>query len=111
RGRLDGSGRAAIEFKYVFVAATARSSPAWSGSTQSAASASGERGSLVMASVGRPWRFASSSTATTSGDAPDCEMPITAAASRFGGASYTVYREGVANATVSPFAVPKRYCR
>ena len=87
---MESSATAAMELRYVFVAATARSSPACSGSTQSAVSASGDLELFVIASVGRPCRFASSSTATTSGDAPDCEMPITAAGPSFGGASYTV---------------------
>ena len=65
----------------------------------------------MIARVGRRWRRASSSTATTSGDAPDCEMPITAAGPSSGGASYTVYSDGVANATVKRLTVPNRYCR
>ena len=61
------------------MAATARSSPAWSGSTSSAASASGDRGSLVIASVRAPWRRPSRTTSTMSGDCPDWLMPITSA--------------------------------
>ena len=61
--------------------------PASSGSTASAARPIGESGLFVIAIVGRPWRRASSITALTSGDSPDCEMPITSAPSRRGGCS------------------------
>jgi hypothetical protein len=33
------------------------------------------------------WRAASATTLTTSGDAPDCEIPITTASMKRGGAS------------------------
>jgi len=69
--RRRSNATAAIELRYVFVAATARSSPACSWRTESAASASGDFGSLVIASVGRFCLRASARTATTSGDAPD----------------------------------------
>ena len=39
------------------------------------------------------------------------QMPITAAGPSSGGASYTVYSDGVANATVKRLTVPNRYCR
>jgi hypothetical protein len=42
---------------------------------------------LVIASVIAPWRAPSATTLTTSGDAPDCEMPITIASTKRGGAS------------------------
>ena len=71
---------------YVFVAAT-DSSPASSGSTASTAAPSGEAGRFVSATVGRPWARASSITAFTSGDSPDCEMPTTSAPSSRGGCS------------------------
>ena len=77
-------------FMYVLVAATERSWPACSGSVHSAVWASGESTSFVIASVGHPWRRASSRTATTSGDSPDCEIAIAAAPSRRGGDSYSV---------------------
>jgi hypothetical protein len=63
---------------YVFVAATARSSPARRSMQASATRASGESGVLVMAIVGAPMRRAASTTATTSGDAPDWLIPSTA---------------------------------
>ena len=72
---------------YVFVAATARSSPASSSSTESASRASGESSAFVSATVGRPCRRASASTDATSGDAPDCEIPRTTAPSSRGGCS------------------------
>ncbi len=50
------SAIAPSELMYVLVAATACSSPASSGSTASLATASGEAGSLVIATVGRPCR-------------------------------------------------------
>ena len=61
---------------YVFVAAIASSGPAARSMTWSAAAASGLAGSLVMASVGAPWRAAAAMTATMSGDAPDWLIPI-----------------------------------
>src|SRR5438876_447114 len=67
----NNSAIAPSEFTYVFVAATACSSPASSGSTESAARASGESATFVTATVGRPCRRASASTEATSGDAPD----------------------------------------
>ena len=53
------SAIAPSELRYVFVAATASSSPASSGSTASAAVPIGEPGRFVIAIVGRPWRRAS----------------------------------------------------
>ncbi len=70
---------------YVFVAATACSLPALVSITNFAAIASGECGSLVMASVGAPWRLPSLITLTISGDCPDCEIPTTRAFFRAGG--------------------------
>ncbi len=72
---------------YVFVAATLRSTPAWSGSTQSAARASGLDASFTIASVGAPARRAAATVSTTSGERPDCEMPITRAPFTRGGAA------------------------
>jgi hypothetical protein len=83
----ESSATAATEFAYVFVAATARSGPACNGSTQSAVRARSDLGSFVIASVGRPWRRASASTATTSGEAPDCEIAIAKAPASRGGAA------------------------
>ena len=81
----ETSATAAIEFTYVFVAATARSWPAQSATTRSAATASRDVGSFVIAIVGQPWARASETTAAMSGDAPDCEMPMTSADSSRGG--------------------------
>jgi len=61
------------------VAATARSGPASSSITWSVAAASSEVGSFVIPTVSAPWRRASPSTATSSGDCPDCEIPSTTA--------------------------------
>ena len=58
---------------------TTLSGPAARSTASSAAAASGESGSLVMATVRAPWRRASSTTPTTSGERPDCEMPTTRA--------------------------------
>ena len=71
---------------YVLVAAIARSGPAPSAIVRSAAAASAESGSLVMAIVGAPWARASAMTPTMSGDAPDWLMPMTSA-SRTSGAA------------------------
>ena len=81
------SATAPTELRYVFVAATARSWPASRGRTASASCASGEEASFVSATVGLPWRRASASTEMMSGDAPDCEIPITIAPSSRGGCS------------------------
>ena len=83
----ERSATAPSELRYVLVAATARSSPAWRQSVHSAARASGDDGSFVIASVGRPWRRASVRTATTSGEAPDCEIAIASAPSSRGAVS------------------------
>ena len=58
-------------------AGTLSSGPARSGSTVCDAFASGDSGSFVIATVIAPWRAPSSITAMTSGEAPDCEIPIT----------------------------------
>ena len=72
---------------YVFVAATARSRPARSANTCSAVRASRDRGLLVRAIVTAPARRPSRTTAATSGEAPDCEMPMTAPRPNAGAAS------------------------
>ena len=72
------------------VAATARSGPAPSGSTYSAARASFDSGSFVMASVNEPSRRPASSTATMSGERPDWLTPTTSAPASEGPAQYTV---------------------
>ena len=72
---------------YVFVAATDRSSPASSSSTDVRLAREGRVEAFVIATVGRPWRRASASTDATSGDAPDCEIPRTTAPSSRGGCS------------------------
>ena len=54
-------------------------SPALRSITCSAASASGELGALVIAAVSAPSPAASATTLTMSGEAPDCETPITTA--------------------------------
>jgi hypothetical protein len=59
------------------VAATDASTPACRSITCVAVAAIGEPASLVIAIVMQPWARAASSTATTSGEAPDCEMPST----------------------------------
>ena len=64
------------------MAATESSSPASSGTTTSATAASGEDGSLVIATLGRPWSRAAASTATMSGERPDCEIAERRAASQ-----------------------------
>jgi len=66
------------EVVYVFVAATARSGPQRSRNVALAARASFDRGPFVIASVKARSRRASATTAATSGELPDCEMPTTA---------------------------------
>ena len=61
----------------VLVAATDCSSPASSGSISSAADASAEPGSFVIATVSAPRARARSTYDTTSGVRPDCESPTT----------------------------------
>ena len=63
---------------YVFVAATARSGPQRSANVASAVRARRERAAFVMAIVNAPLRRAAATTAATSGELPDCEMPIAA---------------------------------
>ena len=84
---------------YVFVAATASSGPASRDRTWSAAVASGEPGSFVIAIDGAPCRRASSRTATMSGDSPDWEMPMTSASAIRGGAPKMENIDGAASAT------------
>ena len=64
------SASAASWFRYVFVAATASSGPASSGSTASATCASSDAGSFVTATVNAPRRRARSRYSTTSGVDP-----------------------------------------
>ena len=71
------SARPATVFRYVFVAATACSDPAPSGSTASEALARSDAGSFVRATVKAPFRRARVTYSTTSGVRPDCERPIT----------------------------------
>ena len=68
---------AATWFGYVFVAATASSGPALSGNTASAAAASAESGSFVIATVNAPLVFARSTYSTTSGVRPDWDSAST----------------------------------
>ena len=75
--RCQQRQRRKLRAEYVLVAATARSSPASIATTESAASASGEPGSLVIAIVGAPERRARSTYSTTSGVRPDCDSAIT----------------------------------
>ncbi len=80
----DNEAIARSSVVYVLVAATASSGPAPRSIDVSAAVANGEVGSLVMASVGAPWRRPASITATTSGDAPDWLIPTTSERSSLG---------------------------
>jgi hypothetical protein len=73
----------------VLVAATLRSSPTPSGRTRSAARASGEVSSLVIASARAPPRRAPSIADTMSGDWPDWEMPMASASRTSGLRLYT----------------------
>jgi hypothetical protein len=71
------SASAASWFEYVFVAATACSSPAASGSTACAAFASEDPGSFVTAIVKAPSRRARVTYSSTSGVRPDWESATT----------------------------------
>ncbi len=71
------SASAATWLRYVFVAATARSAPAESGSTASADEASSESVSFVTATVKAPCSRARRTYSITSGVCPDCERPTT----------------------------------
>jgi hypothetical protein len=62
---------------YVFVAATASSGPAASGTVASAMRASSDPGSFVTATVKAPAPRAPRTYSTTSGVRPDWERPIT----------------------------------
>ena len=92
------------------MAATERSGPADRSSTSVAASARGESGALVTATAGEPCSRAAASTATTSGEAPDCESATTALPRKSMRPPYTVCRLGVASATGSPVRRDQRYC-
>ena len=94
---------------YVFVAAMARSGPARRSMVVSAAAASGEAGSLVMAMVGAPCARPAAMTPTTSGEAPDCEMPMTSERSSRGRAPYSEMTDGVPSPTDSPCRMPSTY--
>ena len=74
---LSQSGRTPDVLEYVFVAATASSAPASSGSTASASCASSESGSLVTAIVNAPPRRARATYSSTSGVRPDCDSATT----------------------------------
>jgi hypothetical protein len=91
------------------VAATACSGPATVSITSSAASASGESPSLVMARVNAPWRRPSSTTLMMSGDCPDCETATTSESPIFGGFLKTLNIDGAARATGMPLEIPQRY--
>ena len=101
---------ASSDVVYVFVAATASSGPAARSIANSAIEPSALAGSLVIASVGAPWRRADSTTPTTSGDAPDWLIPMTSARSRRGATPYSDTRDGVASATCNRSTAPSRYC-
>ena len=92
---------------YVLVAATACSGVSHRLNTCSAVRPSGEPGSLVKATVGRPCCRPSSTTWTTSGDWPDWEMPTTSAPVIRGGVPYKVCSEGAAGATGRPASAPQ----
>ena len=77
--------------------------------TCSAAWASADPGSLVIAIVGWPWRRAASTTPTTSGDAPDWLMPITSDRANTGSTWYSDTIDGAASATGSRSRIPNRY--
>src|SRR5438034_291736 len=94
---------------YVFVAATARSRPHRRRNVASAARASAERGAFVSASVNAPSLRAAFTTAATSGELPDCEIPMTAPPAKRGAASYRVTSDGAADAVTMPAALSKRY--
>ncbi len=76
----------------------------------SAAVASAEAGSFVMASVGTPCRRPRSITATTSGDAPDWLMPMTSDRSSRGCAPYNEMTDGVPSPTDRSCRTPSTYC-
>src|SRR5919108_3483523 len=103
------SARATHVAVNVFVAATSRSTPARNANTCSALRPSAESGRFVNAIVTAPARRPSATTAATSGDAPDCEMPITAPRTKLGGASYRVTRDGAASAVTIPAMLSSRY--
>ena len=63
------------------MAATERSGPVPRSITWRAAVPSRESGSFVIAIVNAPCSVAAATTDATSGDAPDCEIPITSASS------------------------------
>jgi hypothetical protein len=65
---------AASEATYDLVAATLCSSPTHSGTTQSAAAASGEFSSFTSATTRAPASFAARAVASRSGLRPDCEI-------------------------------------
>ncbi len=94
---------------YVFVAATASSGPAPRSMVVSAASASADSGSFVMASVGAPCRRPASMTATTSGEAPDWLMPTTSDRSSRGSAPYSEITDGALSPTDSAWRTPSTY--
>src|SRR5262249_26290007 len=103
------SARARHDAVNVFVAAIARSGPQRRSNVDSAADASLERIALVIAIVNAPSRRAAVTTAATSGELPDCEIPMTAPPAKEGGASYFVTMDGAADATTSPAMLSKRY--
>ena len=78
--------------------------------TKSAVAASGEAASLTRATVCTPWRRASSSTATMSGERPDCDIPMTSASRMSGFAPYRVSVDGAASDTASELRTANRYC-
>ena len=64
---------------------------------------------FVTATVAAPWRRAAATTPTMSGDAPDCEMPITSERSSRGRAPYSEMTDGVPRPTDSPCRIPSTY--
>ena len=92
------------------MAGTASSRPAWMWSASSAAAASGEAGSFVIATVSAPLRRAASTTATTSGLWPDCEIATTSPPRQSSLAPYTVVTDGLTSPVGSPRCVSNRYC-
>ncbi len=94
---------------YVLVAATDFSSPTVRRMQCWLAWASGDSGSLVMASVTPPCLRASATTRTMSGDRPDWLMPMVRARARRGAAPYRVNSDGAASPTDRPLKAPNRY--
>src|SRR5256885_122011 len=80
-----------------------------SGTTTSAIAASGEPGSLVTAIAGRPCLRAAASSATTSGDPPDCDTATTAPPRSDGDGKSPAKSHGAARPAVIAAWNPNRY--